>query len=115
MPKHPNISAQSRGVSAQVYSALLERARRSGQALRPLHVGDTYLDPPEIARSENQRISEHPGMHAYAPVQGEPALQQAFVQKVKRRHGVSLSAESVQITAGATSAFNVVAQSILEP
>src|SRR5258706_66484 len=79
MPKAPHTSAQSRDVSAQVYSSLTQRAQKSGLPVRPLHVGDTYLDPPPVARAENQRLAEHPAMHAYAPVQGEPTLRDAFV------------------------------------
>ena len=51
----------------------------------PLHVGDTWMEPPEGCRMEDLRVAEHPGMHRYAPVQGQPALLDAIVEHVRGR------------------------------
>ena len=81
----------------------------------PLHVGDTYREPIVAARAESQSSAELAGLHKYAPVQGEPALIDAFLEFVVRRHGVSLDRELVQVMSGATPGMNVVAQVLLSP
>ncbi|MGB5813187.1 MAG: pyridoxal phosphate-dependent aminotransferase [Polyangiales bacterium] len=115
MPRFPNISRYADGVSHRVYSSLATRAQEKNDVVFPLHVGDTYRDPIESARAEHQRSAEHSGLHKYAPVQGEPALLDAILTFVARRHGVSLERESVQVMAGATAGLNIVTQVLLEP
>ncbi|MGB5548632.1 MAG: hypothetical protein WBM74_18775, partial [Polyangiales bacterium] len=79
MPRFPNISEHAHSVSARVYSNLAQRAHAKHAEVFPLHVGDTYREPVEAARAERQLSEEHPGLHAYAPVQGEPSAIDAFV------------------------------------
>ena len=83
--------------------------------LYPLHVGDTCMEPMEGARVENLRITDVPRLHAYAPVQGEPALLDAIARKVKRRCDVTLDRECVQVMSGATAGLGVVANVLLSP
>lgn len=115
MPRFPDISPYAHAVSDRVYSTLAERARAKNRAVYPLHVGDTYREPIEAARAENQLSHEHAGLHKYAPVQGEPELIEAFLEFVARRHGVTLDAGCVQVMSGATPGLNVVSQVLLEP
>ena len=79
MPRFPNISEHARSVSARVYSDLEQRARAKNEQIYRLHVGDTYRDPVAAARAEHQLSAEHPGLHKYAPVHGEPSLIDAFI------------------------------------
>ncbi|MEM7434486.1 MAG: pyridoxal phosphate-dependent aminotransferase [Myxococcota bacterium] len=115
MPRFPDISPYAHGVSHRVYSSLAARAAQSSDVVFPLHVGDTYRDPILAARAERQLSGEHPGLHAYAPVHGEPELLDAFLEFIDRRHTVSLDRENVQVMAGATAGLNVVAQVLLAP
>ena len=98
-----------------MYSSLAERARARNEQVYPLHVGDTYRDPVIAAQAERQLSSEHPGLHKYAPVQGELSLIDAFVAYVESRHGERLRGELVQVMSGATAGLSVVCQVLLEP
>ena len=115
MPRFPNTSNHARSVSDRVYSSLAERARARNDEVFPLHVGDTYREPVLAARAESQRSSEHPGLHAYAPVRGEPALIDAFIDYVKERHGETLDPALVQVMSGATAGLSIVCQVLLDP
>jgi len=98
-----------------VYSDLEQRALASNDQIYRLHVGDTYRDPVAAARAERQLSAEHPGLHRYAPVHGEPSLIDAFLGYVHRRHGETLNRELVQVMSGATAGLSVVCQVLLEP
>ena len=115
MPRFPHISEHAGSVSARVYSELEKRARASNDTIYPLHIGDTYRDPVPAAQAEHQRSSEHPGLHKYAPVHGEPALLDAFVRYVERRHGETLPQERIQVMSGATAGLSVACQVLLDP
>lgn len=115
MPRFPNVSDHAHTVSPRVYSSLEHRARSRNDEIYPLHVGDTYREPVEAARAERQLTSEHPGLHKYAPVQGEPELIDAFVGYVKARHGESIEPERIQVMSGATAGLSVVCQVLLAP
>src|SRR3989304_3862811 len=73
MPRHPSVAATSSSLSDRVYSPLAERARSLPGPIYPLHVGDTWLEPLPAARAEAQRTEDHPRLHNYSPVPGEPA------------------------------------------
>jgi len=115
MPRFPNVSKHAHSVSARVYSNLEQRALAKNEAIYRLHVGDTYRDPVAAARAENQLSAEHPGLHKYAPVHGEPSLIEAFVAYVETRHGETLNPDVVQVMSGATAGLSVVCQVLLEP
>src|SRR6185369_16587026 len=91
------------------------KARARGGRVHPLHVGDTYLDPLDVARAEAQRSADHVRLHNYSPVQGEPKLIDAILRHVSRRAGVSLDRELVQVMSGATAGIAVVVDSLLTP
>lgn len=116
MPKFPRVAESSSGLSDAVFSKLVARAKTSQlPRLYPLHVGDTYLDPLESARAEAFSCAEHPRLHNYAPVQGEPVLLDAIVRHVERRSGVVLDRELVQVVSGATAGVAVVVDALLSP
>lgn len=113
MPRHPNLSSRSVGLSDRVFSALVEKARARGGEIFPLHVGDTWRDPVESARAEAQRTIDHPRLHNYAPVQGEPMLLDAIAERLAAR-GADVPRASIQVMAGATAGLTVVASAILD-
>ena len=115
MPRPPTLSSNTSSLTARVYSALADRARQNNDVIYPLHVGDTYRKPVVQARAESQSAADHPGLHAYAPVQGEPDLLNAIVNDVKARHDVAIDPTTVQVMSGATAGLNVVCSAILEP
>jgi N-succinyldiaminopimelate aminotransferase len=98
-----------------VYSDLEQRALANNDEIYRLHIGDTYRDPVAAARAEHQLSAEHPGLHRYAPVHGEPSLIDAFLDYVDGRHEETLNRELVQVMSGATAGLSVVCQVLLEP
>jgi N-succinyldiaminopimelate aminotransferase len=115
MPRFPHTSSNASSVSARVYSTLEARARAKHSSIFPLHVGDTYRDPILEARAERQLSSEHSGLHAYAPVRGEPELIDAFLDYIEGRHGERLERSLVQVMSGATAGLSIVCQVLLDP
>ncbi|MGC3996481.1 MAG: pyridoxal phosphate-dependent aminotransferase [Anaeromyxobacter sp.] len=115
MPRPPATSTHAAGLSANVYSALVERARSMPGPIYPLHVGDTWRSPPEGARAEDQREAEFPRLHAYAPVTGEPELVEAVREHLRARHGLALAPEQLQIMPGATGGLTTVLTALLDP
>jgi N-succinyldiaminopimelate aminotransferase len=93
----------------------MAEARNQTGPIHCLHVGDTYLEPPVGARAEDQTVGEHERLHNYSPVQGEPALLRAIQADLHGRTGVDVEAHNLQVTLGATGAFSVVSQALLEP
>ncbi len=115
MPRPPQLSPIAAAIKGSVYSSVLHRlAARDGE-IYPLHVGDTYLEPPEGCRMEDFTVSAHPGLHRYAPPQGLPALVGAVVERLRARTGVPLERENVFVAGGATSGLASVVGAIVSP
>lgn len=114
MPRFPHAAASAQSLSDRVFGQLVQRSSAVAR-IYPLHVGDTYLEPLQAARAEAQRSAERARLHNYSPVQGEPELLDAIVDKVARRSGVALALADVQVMAGATAAMGVIANALLEP
>jgi N-succinyldiaminopimelate aminotransferase len=102
-------------LSDGVFGKLVQRSAAQATRVYSLHVGDTYLEPLEVARAEAQLSESIPRLHNYAPVQGEPELLRAIVCKVQRRSGVAIDPACLQVTAGATSAMGILCNTLLEP
>src|SRR5690348_8594109 len=108
MPRFPKHASSAEGLSDRVFGALVQKSQAHSGRVYPLHVGDTYLDPLPAARAEAQRSEEWARLHNYAPVQGEPELLDAIIEKVARRSGVTLERANLQVMAGATGGLGVV-------
>ena len=117
MPRHPRIAPTASSLSDNVFSALVAKARGRAGPIYPLHVGDTWLDPPEVARAEAQRSTDHARLHNYAPVQGEPAFLDAIEEHlVRKAQGRAVpDRESIQVMSGATAGLSVVCETLLDP
>ncbi len=116
MPKPPRVASSTATLSSSVYSALARRARETFPGpITPLHVGDTWREPPLVARAESQHTSVHPRLHNYAPVHGTPALLDAIEGRLAERGGRAVPRERIQVTAGGTGAFACIATALLEP
>lgn len=115
MARFPRPSPTTESLSAGVFSALAERARAHPGPIYPLHVGDTWREPWEGARCENLRTADFPLLHAYAPVQGEPALLDVIERRLAARSGQPVDRQALCVVSGATSGLSVVAQAILDP
>ncbi len=115
MPRFPRSASSAQSLSDRVFGRLVAKSSSHQGRLYPLHVGDTYLDPPPRSRAQEQRAEEHPRLHNYAPVQGEPALLDAIRHKLVRRSKWEVETDCVQVMSGATAGLGVVATAILDP
>jgi aspartate/methionine/tyrosine aminotransferase len=115
MPRHPHFSPSVQEISDSVYSGLAHRLATFQGEVFPLHVGDTWMEPPAGCRMEDLRVADHPGMHRYAPPQGMPALLDAIVERVRARTGVPTERDDVLVATGATGALGAVAGAIVAP
>lgn len=85
----------------------------AGQTVHPLHVGDTYREPPPGSKAEDT-LGLH-GIHRYAPPHGEPALLEAVAERIFALGGRVVPTDRIQIMSGATAGLSVVVQALLEP
>jgi len=115
MPRHPHFSSAVDDISGAVYSALAHRLASYRGEVYPLHVGDTWMEPPEGCRMEDLSVAEYPGMHRYAAPQGMPALIDALVEQVRIRSTAATERENILVTTGATGGLGAVAGAILSP
>jgi len=115
MPRAPHAAPHLRSIPASAYSTLAARLERYVGESYPLHVGDTWMEPPSGTRMEDLRVAEHPGMHRYASVHGLPALLDAIVELERAKTGLAIERENVLVTAGATGGLGAVVGAIVAP
>ncbi|MFK7984487.1 MAG: pyridoxal phosphate-dependent aminotransferase [Sandaracinaceae bacterium] len=115
MPRFPAPASSTTTLSARVFSRLAARARTIEGPLYPLHVGDTYREPPEAARAEARRTADHPRLHNYSPPQGEPELLDAIARHLGRRAEGLIDQDGLQVMSGATAGLSVVCEALLDP
>ena len=115
MPRYPRSSVTAEGLSDEVYSELVALAEAQPGPVYRLNVGDSYLEPMPGARAEDQKAAEHRRLHNYAAVQGEPPLLKAIIDRARRRSGVELDPQCVQVQSGATNGLAVVCSVLLDP
>jgi len=90
MPRAPQAAHHLTAIPASVYSSLAAQLERHAGERYPLHVGDTWMEPPEGTRMEDLRVADHPGMHRYASVHGVPELLDAIVERERAKTGLAL-------------------------
>jgi N-succinyldiaminopimelate aminotransferase len=115
MPRPPASSPTLAHIRESAFSSLAHRLAAHRGEVYPLHVGDTWLDPPGGCRMEDLRACDHPGLHRYAPPQGVPALLDAVVERVRARTGVATERGDVLIAAGATGGLGAALGAVLSP
>ena len=119
----PSLSASGTAIRPGVFAELqfhIDAHAARGGDLVPLHLGDTYLEPPQVARfgSIIERHGADDTLYRYGPVSGVPALRTAIADEL-RGHGRAFpqveGARHVLIGAGATHALSCAARVVLEP
>lgn len=115
MPRPPNVTPEVAGMPGAIFSKLQARVAQHPGPIFPLHVGDTWLDPVEGARMEDLTLATQPRLHHYVSPQGEPALIEALVEKLRRKNGLAVEPGAVLVTAGATGALASALGAILSP
>lgn len=115
MPRFPRSAASAQSLSDRVFGRLVAKSSTHTGRLYPLHVGDTYLEPPPRSRAQEQLAEQRDRLHNYAPVQGEPVLLDAIRHKLARRSTWEVESDCLQVMSGATAGLGVVATALLEP
>ena len=115
MARFPRPSDTTATLSDAVYSSLVARAAAHAGPVYALQVGDTWLEPPEFARAEAQRTADHPRLHAYSPVQGEPVLLDAIRARLLARDGEEVDRDDIQVMLGATAGLTIVVDALFDP
>jgi len=115
MPRHPNIAPAVASIRESVFASLAQRIAAHRGPVYPLHLGDTWLDPPEGCRMADLRVEDYPGLHRYSPPKGLPGLCRAIAERLTRRTGVPTDPGQVLVTAGATGALSAITRGVLEP
>ena len=115
MPRFPAVAQSVAAMKGSPYSALAHRLASFEGRTFPLHVGDTWMEPPPGSWMEDIHVAEHPGMHRYTKPHGLPALVDALAQRVQDRTGVVTNAGNVLVTAGGTGGLGAVAGALVAP
>ena len=108
-------SRSSCSLQGSVYSQLAHRLANHDGPIYPLHIGDTWMEPAEGCRLEDQRVADHPGMHRYAKVQGLPELVGALARRTSERTGLRTTGDEVLVTAGGTGGLAAVVGALVDP
>jgi N-succinyldiaminopimelate aminotransferase len=108
-------SPSSRALQGSVYSRFAARLQDHPGPVYPLHIGDTWMDPAEGCRSEDQRVADHPGLHRYTSVRGLPALVEGVCGEVERISGATTAPEHILVSAGGTGGLAAVVGAIVRP
>lgn len=114
MPRFPSTAAGLEKVGGSVYSRLGERARQADEVF-PLHIGDTWLEPPAGCHMEDLKTADHPYLSRYTAPQGLPELRQRVAERVEQRSGVTTTADQVLISTGATGGLGAAIGALIEP
>jgi N-succinyldiaminopimelate aminotransferase len=115
MPKYPNVDGVVQGMTGSVYSALAHRLKQYSGPVFPLHVGDTWMEPPVGCRMEDLAVEESPGMHRYANPHGLPVLLEAIENYAADRMSQPTDAGNILVTAGATGGLGAVVGALVSP
>lgn len=115
MPRHPHVSPSVESTRGSVFSSLAGRVRAYDGETFPLHVGDTWMEPPVGCRMEDLKVADHPGMHRYASPQGLPELIDAIVERTRETTRAATEREDVLVAAGATGALGAAIGAIMAP
>lgn len=115
MPRHPHFASSIAQMPGSRFTELARRLKGYEGEVYPLHIGDTWLDPPEGCRMEDLRLDELPGLHQYTAPHGYPPLVASICERVRGRTGIATAPEDVLVTAGATGALAAVVGAIVDP
>jgi len=113
MPRAPELSTSARALRESIFSRLQGRLAKHGADGVPLHLGDTYLSPPMVAR---EALEASAADWRYGAPAGEAPLLTALAKKLRDGNGLDWAAEAnLQVTVGATAALAAAARAVLDP
>jgi len=100
----------------EMETSVFERMSLAAAKHGAVNLGQGFPDfgwPDEILQAAAKAVVE--GSNQYAPSRGLPALREAVAAHYGRHHGLSLSAENICVTSGATEALAAAILAAVEP
>ena len=112
-PRAPSLSSSAQALRESIFSRLQGRLAKHGADGVPLHLGDTYLPPPMIAR---EALEASAADWRYGAPAGEAPLLAALAAKLRAANALDWATEAnLQVTVGATAALAAAARAIVDP
>lgn len=102
--------------SSQVEQSHIRSMTRACNAIGGINMAQGVCDlevPREVIEGAKRAMDE--GINIYTPTEGLPRLREAIAQKMKRFYDVSVAADQVLVSDGATGAFYTACLSLLNP
>ncbi|HAN32663.1 MAG TPA: hypothetical protein DCQ06_13795 [Myxococcales bacterium] len=115
MPNFSRRSTEADRLRPAVFTRLLPLLRQLPEPPLPLHIGDTYLSPPEAARLTSVCTAEDPSWYRYSSPAGELPLREAFCERWSALGRRGLSVDHVHVTLGATGAVQAAMRVFCSP
>jgi len=116
MPRFPRVAERTDRISGSVFEKFRPTMEAMGERLVRLHIGDSYAPPPYPIPVDGAFLRSHPGFNRYCDTFGVTALREALTVKVREDNAlVQATPDHVLVTAGATNALSVAAQSLIDP
>ena len=113
MPRAPSLSSSARALRESIFSRLQGRLAKHGADGVPLHLGDTWVAPPPVAREALQASAAD---WRYGAPAGEAPLLAALADKLRRQNALEWAGEAnLQLTVGATAALAAAARAVVDP
>ncbi len=114
MPPYPSFAPHIAALQGSVYSALADKLAAHNGPTYPLHVGDTWMEPPAGCHMQDLKTDELPGLHRYAHPRGRADLLEAIAARVSCS-GVPTTPRHILVAAGATGGLGAVIGALLRP
>lgn len=114
MPRPPGRSPAAAALRGSPYSTLLAKMVTHRGEVYPLHVGDTWREPPVGGRPEEIGRGI-PGINRYTDVWGLPELRDAIAVRTTARSGAAVSRANVLVTGGATAGLMAAVGALVSP
>ncbi len=115
MPRYPALDPDVTAIPGSLFSKLGHKLAAWTGELYPLHIGDTWMEPPEGCRMEDLTVAEYPGLHRYTTVHGHRPLLDAITDRISTVQGVPTSPADVLVTAGATGGLSALLRTLCSP
>ncbi len=109
MPRHPRVAPALDHLTGSLFSKLAGRIGALQGEVFPPHVGDSWLEPPPGARTEDILHAEHARLNCYARPHGHPDLLEAV------RAYYDVDPARLLVTTGATGALDAISGALLAP
>ncbi len=93
------------------------KAQFGAENIFDFSLGNPDLTPPAEFETVLKEIvaNEKPGVHAYMPNGGYPAVREKVAAQISIEQGVEVSGDDILMTCGAAGALNVVMKAVLDP